>query len=474
VRMIFGMALFAALVLPFTGLPNGAADRMIASEPVPSPYPLPFQGGEGRVRGPAGLPRIASTGLDDCLPKDPPPPVVKIKVRVAACADPGQLIEYRICVENCSIAEAHHVVVKNAVPNNAKFVKADPEPAKQGPELQWNLGTIGGGAVREIILILQPTNKEDVKNCARVQFEHGQCVVTRLAARLPGERPPIISTVPDAVRPEDLPVLDLVVRGPKEQRVNMPAKYEITLTNKGKTKAMNTQVGVRVPNQLKVLKASEPGVAVENVIVWNLGHVEPAASKLLEMTLRATDKGEFCFRVTARADLSVEKEVEFCTKFTGASAMAVEMVGRNGVVFVGDKTSYPITIFSQGSEPLTNIDVRALIPNALKLERANAAFDELEQVKEGKWIKFKNLPKIEGGAQARYEIFVEALKAGVTTFQIQVRADQLDPKIGPVTEQEITNIVDDRDKPKVKEMSRTKDQQNSSPEPGRRVTLPPE
>src|SRR5437870_3407359 len=110
VRILFGMALLAALTLPFS------ASSSTESRP------------------------------EDCLPKDPPPPVVKRKVRVPACSEPGQHLEYRICVENCSPAEAHHVVVKNALPANAKFVRSDPEPSKQGPELQWNLGTIGGGA----------------------------------------------------------------------------------------------------------------------------------------------------------------------------------------------------------------------------------------------------------------------------------------------------------------------------------------
>ena len=445
-RMNFGFVLFTALTLPFASSRSLFPERMNASEPTE-------------------LPKTAAFGVDDCLPKDPPPPVVKIKVRVPACANPSQNIEYRICVENCSTSEAHHVIVKNALPSNAKFVKADPEPTKQGPELQWNLGTVGGGAVREIILVLQPTNKEDVKNCARVQFEHGQCVTTRLSALPsgsglpgsgpPGSRPPVITTVPEAVRPEDLPVLELVIGGPKEQYANLLAKYEITLTNKGKTRATNTQVNTRVPDKLKVVKASDPGVAVENVVVWNLGHLEPGASKLLVLTLRATDKGEFCFQTTAKADVGAAKDVEFCTKFAGASAMSVEMFGREGAVFVGNKTSYPVNIVSQASEPLTNVELRAFVPDALKLERANAAFDELEPVKGGKWIKFKKLPKIEGGAQASYEIFVEALQAGVTRFHIEVTADQLDSGL-PVIEQEITNIVDDRAKVQIKELSRTK------------------
>src|ERR1043165_8679577 len=36
------------------------------------------------------------------LPRDPPTPVVKIKVRVPACSTPGRTILYHICVENCS------------------------------------------------------------------------------------------------------------------------------------------------------------------------------------------------------------------------------------------------------------------------------------------------------------------------------------------------------------------------------------
>ena len=426
VRVIFGFALFTATMLPFS------------------------MSSEGTVVNP-----------DDCLPKFPPPPVVKLKVHVAAHAEPGHPIEYRICVENCSTAEAHHVIVKNALPGNVKFIKADPEPTKQGPELQWNLGTVGGGAVREIILVLQPTNKEDVKNCVRVQFEHGICLTTRLSALPPGlrgpdGRPPIIKTIPESVRAEDLPVFDLVVNGPKEQFANLPAKYHLTLTNKGKTKALNAQLFVRLPDKLKAIKASKPGIAVENVVAWILGPIEPGASRILELTVRPTDKGEHCFKVTAKADMIAEKEWDVCTNFTGSSAMAVEMYGRKNALFIGDKTVYPVEIISQGSEPLTNIKVQVLIPDAMKLEKTvPPLFEKREPIKGGELIEFKVLPKIDGGAQVTYEIHVEAVRAGITRFQARVTADQLDPN-RPVEEQEITNIVDDRDNVKVKELSRTK------------------
>src|SRR5262245_52425836 len=68
-------------------------------------------------------------------PAEPPTPVVKLHVRVPALSTPGQPLEYQIRVENPSAADAHHVVVKNALPANAKLVRASPEPHVKEPEL---------------------------------------------------------------------------------------------------------------------------------------------------------------------------------------------------------------------------------------------------------------------------------------------------------------------------------------------------
>lgn len=417
-RLGFGIALFAATVMPYQASTVPASD-------------------------------------DDCLPKFPPPPVVKIKVRVAACSEPGRHIEYRICVENCSPSEAHHVTVKDAIPSNTKFVRADPAPSKQEPELQWNLGTIGGGGVREIVLVLQPTNKEDVKNCARVQFEHGQCVVTRQAASAPGSRPPLIQTVPPEAGSLELPILELSIRGPKEQYANLPTRYEITLTNKGKGKATNTLLSAQLPKQLVPMKASEPNQIVENRVVWVLGTLEPGASRIVEMTVKALEKGEHCFTVDAEANDNARTQKSFCTKFAGTSAMTLEMFGKEGTAFLGHKVRYEVKIRNQASESLTNVHLRVLVPPKLKAEKANVVYEAQDPVAAGQWLIFKPLPKLDGQAQVRYEITVEAMQAGVSRFHIEVTADQLER--GPVVEEEITNVVDDREKVKVKELSRTRE-----------------
>lgn len=430
---MLGVALFLGMMTPISILPRFAEDRMSASE------------GDGAHR-------VAPIDPDDCLPKYPPPPVVKISVRVPACSDPGTAIKYRICVENCSTAEAHHVVVKNALPANAKFVKADPAPTKQGPELQWNLGTIGGGGVREIILVLQPTNKDDVKNCARVQFEHGQCVVTRQTA-LPGAKPPIISTVPEVPAPGDRPILDIQVFGLRKQFVNLDTVYDIIITNKGKTRATNTEARALVSEKLIVKKVSAPGVDAKNLVEWKLGILEPGASQRLQITLRPTEAGKHCFKVAAEADHGVKKEVEHCTEFGGVSALGIDMAESEDPVFVGNQTTFAVLIRSQGSAALTNIRLRAIVPKGLKLDRATPPmFVKRENVKDGELIEFAVLPKIDVGEQARYEITVAAGQAGYTRFHIDVNCDQL--TAGPVVVQEGTTIVDGRGKVNVQKLNR--------------------
>jgi uncharacterized repeat protein (TIGR01451 family) len=138
--------------MPFQGSPNAA----------PSPFPRPTT--------PAARPS-----------NDPPPPVVSIHVRAPATVALGKDVEYKLIVENTSTASAHHVLVTNAVPKNATFVSADPEPEdKAAPMLRWQLGSLAAGARKEIKLILRPSGDGDVNNIARVQFEHGEQVMTKL------------------------------------------------------------------------------------------------------------------------------------------------------------------------------------------------------------------------------------------------------------------------------------------------------
>src|SRR5262245_60338434 len=147
----------------FPGGPQVQGEPPLVDAPPVGPVPAPgFQQGDPRFS------------------PEPPTPVVGISVRVAASASAGQELTYRISVVNRSQADAHHVTVRNPQPANSDFVRADPEPATRDPEIVWRLGTLRAGQSREITLVVRPTGAGEVSSCARVAFEHGQCVTTRI------------------------------------------------------------------------------------------------------------------------------------------------------------------------------------------------------------------------------------------------------------------------------------------------------
>lgn len=387
---------------------------------------------------------------------DPPAPIVTVKVRVPACIVPGQNLEYRIFVENCSPCPAHHVIVRNALPANARFVRASPEPHRSDPELQWLLGTLQGHGRCEITLILAPTGPDDVTNCTRIQYEHGQCVTTRLAGSAPGQPPRVVplpgTGEPPFKEPKKGPTtkepplvgaakLKVVVTGPQKQNVNQPARYSITVLNQGQSSATNVLIDSVLSNKLVLDKASDGGAFLAGTVAWLLGNLDPGASKTVELVVKAKATGEHCIRTRVLADGGVSAETESCTSFVGAppSALLLEMYDRDDPVPLGGTTSYPIYVQNQGQVPVTNLRIQADLPDGMDLARARGPVDHKSV---GKTVQFEPLPTLDPGARVEYEVFTRALAVGDLRFRIQMTADQL-KEGGPVHEEESTTVYDE-------------------------------
>ncbi len=372
-------------------------------------------------------------------PVDPPTPVVKLRVRVPAEARPGAPVEYRIQVDNPSAADAHHVVVKNPMPKNAKFVRANPEPEMKEPELQWKLGTLQAGACKYIVLVLEPLDRTDLTNCVRVQFEHGQCVTTRLAGAAPvpqvKDKPP-----PPIIETEDKAQLFLNIEGPKRQYTNLATRYFVTVTNKSKTVANNVLLELTPAPQARFLQASDDGKFLAGKAAWLVGVLQAGESRTVVVTLQAEAAGELCHKAKALADRGVVALAEVCTLFAGVSALAVEMTDREDPIPVGGETMYPIKLRNTGTAPITNIQVRAHIRDGLQLRRAKAEVNHQlgEPIPGAQVLVFAALPQLAPGQLTEYQVYVAGAKPGDQRFRVEIRADQLEA--GPVIEEESTRV----------------------------------
>jgi uncharacterized repeat protein (TIGR01451 family) len=451
-------------------------------------------------------------------PTDPPAPVVVLRIRVPADTTAGQELEYRICVENCSKAQAHHVLVRNPLPAEARFIRANPEPAMRAPELLWRLGTLEAGAKREIILVLAPTGGSDITNCARVQFEHGECVTTRVARpklsmqksgptqavlndrldyrltftntgsadltnllvtdilpaglehasgkdRLswiigtltPGQSQTVeyqvvarrvgllcnrtIATAARGLREEKESCvtvgeikLDFAMTGPQRRYLNLPATYQVTISNPGTLPLTQVVINNPLPAQTTFLGASGGGHFNGSQVQWTIGTLPPAESRTVEVRLRALMPGRICNRATAAAERGLLKQAEACTEFTGASALTLEVEHSTDPVEVGQETSYVITVRNTGTDPVTRVQIVATVPMEMAVVRAAGASDNR---KEDSKINYDPLT-LAPGAHASFRIDVKAERPADIRFKVELTADQL--TAGPVLQEESTTI----------------------------------
>jgi uncharacterized repeat protein (TIGR01451 family) len=466
------------------------------------------------------VPQTPAVCPEDC-PVDPPTPVVAIRVRVPACAAVGQELEYHICVENCSEAAAHHVIVRNPIPAHARFVRARPEPTSREPELVWQLGTLGPCECREIVLVLSPTGTGDVKDCARVQFEHGQCVCTKIARpsialRKCGPTQAVINetlafqlTVSNTgpVKVTNVTITDylpdglehasgkkqmfweigtlapgqcrtveyqavarkpgrwcnkavasaagglsesaencLVVAearltlsktGPAQRYVNLPATYQITVTNAGTLPLANVMLVDPVPPRMTFVSATHGGQLAGSEVRWLVGELPPGQSRTVDVALRATDAGRVCNRATATAERGLSAQAEACTEFVGVSALLLELVDTVDPVEVGNETSYVILVRNQGTTPATGVRVDVQVPDALAVIRVTGPADHR---KEGQRIEYFPLT-IPPQETLRYTVYAKALRPGDVRCKVELRSDQLTR--GAVYEEESTTIYAD-------------------------------
>jgi uncharacterized repeat protein (TIGR01451 family) len=318
---------------------------------------------------------------------DPPTPVVRLRVRVPASAAAGQELEYHICLENCSKADAHHVTVRNPLPANARFVRADPEPAVREPELVWRLGTLKACACSEITLILSPTGDGDVTDCAHVQFEHGECVTTRLAR----------------------PQLAIQLRGPAQALLYDHLNYQIEVRNTGQTDAANVTVTSSLPDGLEHSSG-------KSTLTWDLGTIAPGQTRSIDYQAIAKKSGRLCTKAVATAAGNIRADSESCVE-VGEARVELSMRGPERR-FLTSPATYTLTVTNPGTMPATNVTISNPIP-------ANATFVGATQggrlsASQIQWTAGNLAP----GARRSFQVTVKAKGEGEVLNKATASADR--------------------------------------------------
>ena len=337
-------------------VPVRTAQAVREFEPAPPPLGAPV---------PAPPPGPAAVLQPTVEPVDPPVPTVALRVRVPAVAPPDQPLQYRILVENTSRAKAHHVVVRNPLPANVEYVRATPEPNDKAPNLRWDFGTLEPLAHHEIILVVKPTGPGDVRSCARVQFDHGQCVTTRITdGSAPHPMPPAPKL--EGGRAE----LRLRMTGPPQPMVPVGPEivFRMEVENVGTALAQGVVLTNTLPKEL-AYSTSTPAGRGDNPHVWDWGDLQPGQRRNVDCTVLPLKAGACTSRAEVR-DATGRKWETSSTVVVGEPKLNVVTTGPSKRP-VSRPASYSITVTNPGTIPAADVTVITEVAEGMTLVSAS-------------------------------------------------------------------------------------------------------
>jgi uncharacterized repeat protein (TIGR01451 family) len=229
------------------------------------------------------------------------------------------------------------------------------------------------------------------------------------------------------------PKLTVAVTRPQKALLNVPTKYEITISNSGAVALSGVEVFDELPEGAAFVSASDGGRLQDGRIHWILGEAPPSRSRSVTVELKVAKEGDIVNRVTAKADRGVTAAAEAKTQFEGAAGIHVE-IGSKDKLQVGAEGDYVIRVMNRGTGAAKNVQLIAVVPDQIQVLSKEGP---TEAAQEKQTFTFAPLAVLAAGKEETYKIHVRAVRAGEVKLVVELKSDELNP---PLHEEEPTTI----------------------------------
>ncbi len=338
-------------------------------------------------------------------------PMLNIEVLGPSKVHKGEQLTLRIKLSNPGSGVAQGVVISETVPDGLTHAA--------GRELEFELGALKPGEVRELDLTLTAASPGELVNIIRAEGEAG----------LSSEAQTAIEVV--------APQLEVALAGPKLRYLERNATHSISIKNPGTAPAKNVDLVAVLPRNLKFVEANNGGQFDEatHAVYWNLEELPPQETGVVKLTTLPLEAGEA--RVVIRsvsAESGLKDEREEVVQIEGLAAINFQLSDLKDPIEVGGETSYEIRVTNQGTKASGNVHLAALMPTGMKPLSAEGP---VRYKIEGQRIIFEPLRQLAAKAETVFTIKVQATGVGDQRIAVQLATDEIRD---PISKEESTHV----------------------------------
>lgn len=230
-----------------------------------------------------------------------------------------------------------------------------------------------------------------------------------------------------------VPRLVMTKSGPDLRYLGRPGSFEITVRNDGDGPAKDTIVVDDISAGARAVEATEGGQISGGRVSWNLGTLEPGASRSMSVTVMSNQIGvvrntafakAYCGEATAEATMNIE----------GVPAILLEVIDVHDPIEVGGTETYEIVVTNQGTAPDTGVVIQVTLPPEFDYVSADGPS---QGSADGRTVTFAPYPSLAPKQRIVYKVLGRANATGDTRFRAVLTSDVLQ---SPVEETESTHV----------------------------------
>ena len=275
----------------------------------------------------------------------------------------GQEATFLIAVRNNAAAATPAFTVRAALPDDAVFVRADPQAIREGNVLIWTLGELAGGALRELRFVVRSTHVGALTSRASVVTAEGQRDEQMVAAVVVAPPSPKLEATISA------PVTSVISQGVNGAG-RLPITCQVLVRNPGTGPATN--VALTAVFRAELLEHDSK----KNPVVIPVGTLRPGETRTVTLTLTPRGPGETPIGVTVQADGGLTAKADQTLKVI-ETGVVLKLTGP-AQRYVGLPVEWSLEVRNTGMVTVQQVVVRDLLPPELQFVEAPRGTDTPE------------------------------------------------------------------------------------------------